>query len=997
MQQSEMYVLKRNGEQELVSFDTILARIRHLKENPAFGLELTGVRVGELAKKVIDQLYSGIPTTRIDELTAEQCASMITVDIDYGTLAARIVVSNHEKNTKTDFVEVVNELYGVQTRNCFNGVYEPVGYMSGFGREEGSDDGDAFAESARGSASKEKGLISHELWDLVNSQEARNPGCWNAILCYDRDYLLDYFGFKTLEKAYLMRNLQGVIVERPQHMWLRVALGIHGDDMPRVKETYDLMSRKYFTHATPTLFNAGTPRPQMSSCFLLATNKDSVDGIYDTLKECAQISKWAGGIGFHISNVRAQSAHIRGTNGQSNGLVPMLKLFNDTARFINQGGKRNGSFAAYLEPWHPDIFDFIEMKLNHGDEEKRARDLFYAVWIPDLFMERVKENADWTLMCPHSFPGLADVYGDQFRMRYEAYEHQTQALVGGGGGGARDPKPLWRVVKARDLWYAILHAQMETGNPYMLYKDAANIKSNQKNIGVIKSSNLCCEVTLVSDPDQTAVCNLASIALCMFVDLGVSPPRFNFELFRRVVHVATRNLNCVIDRNFYPGEKAAHSNFLHRPIGLGVQGLADTFILMGFAFNSPEAKALNLDIFETMSFAALEESNRLAAERTQGIRKLRELWRAYLDYLDMTQRRKLRLQAMDELRFELIFDAFPDLERFLWKHLDWLADEEEEEDDATDCGVGVKIVSDDGSMTITDQDETILRERAKALKNIHARVFEVDDDFHISDPFCGAYSSFEGSPAFSGVLQYDMWGMTEFVESRGRHDWKGLKAKICAVDGTGGLRNSTLLAPMPTASTSQILGFNECFEPMTTNMYTRRTLAGEFVVVNKYLLRELLDRGLWSEELKNRVVALKGSIQAIEEIPAELKAKYKTVWEIPMKDVIDMSADRGMFVCQSQSLNLWQADPTLSSLTSMHFYAWKKGLKTGMYYLRRQGAHHAQQFTVAPSDMVADGAAAAAAGTAAVGTTTATTASSSAASTESLSSKNEGYCEICSA
>ena len=629
------------------------------------------------------------------------------------------------------------------------------------------------------------------------------------MIVHDRDYLIDYFGFKTLERAYLFR-VNNIVVERLQHMWMRVAIGIHGDLNSRkgdalqlVKETYDLMSQKFFTHATPTLFNAGTPRPQLSSCYLIAMEDDSIEGIYNTLKDCAQISKYSGGIGLHIHNVRAKDSHIQGTNGKTDGLVPMLRVFNSTARYVNQSGKRNGSFAIYLEPWHPDVEDFLEMKKNHGDEELKARDLFYALWISDLFMERVKANAKWSLFCPHECQGLSDVYGDDFVSLYEKYETDGKAR---------------KVVNARDLWFKILDAQMETGTPYILYKDAANKKSNQQNLGTIKSSNLCCEILEYSDANETAVCNLASIGLPTFVNTETK--KFDYEKLHEVTKVVTNNLNRVIDINFYPTEKTKTSNIRHRPIGIGVQGLADTFVLMDIPFHSDEAKEVNKLIFETIYHAALEKSNEISIS-------------------------------------------------------------------------------------------------------------------HFS------YSSFEGSPASKGILQYDMWSKEP---TKGRYDWDTLKESIMK----HGLRNSLLVAPMPTASTSQILGFNECFEPFTSNLYSRRTLAGEFVVINKYLMKELIELGHWNEQIKNNIIANKGSIQQLTILPEHIRNKYKIVWEIPMKHVIDMAADRGAFICQSQSLNLWVEDPTYNTLTSMHFYSWKQGLKTGIYYLRRKAKHQAQQFTIEP-------------------------------------------------
>jgi ribonucleoside-diphosphate reductase alpha chain len=759
MSNDEMHVTKRSGAIEIVSFDKILSRIKTI------GIE-AGIKINytSLTMKIIDQLYDKISTTKIDELTAEQCAALSSTHYDYGTIASHIVVSNHHKNTISDFREVVRALFNAVDKN---GNLSP--------------------------------LLSKELYNVAET----HGDAINAAIDFKRDYLIDYFGFKTLEKSYLMRS-NGVIIERPQHMWMRVAIGIHGADIAAAIETYHLMSQKYFTHATPTLFNAGTPRPQLSSCFLIAMEKDSIEGIYNTLKDCALISKWAGGIGMHIHNVRATNSQIRGTNGTSNGIVPMLRVFNNTAKYVDQGGgRRNGSFAIYLEPWHSDIEMFLEMRKNHGDEELKARDLFYALWIPDLFMERVKADGTWTLMCPNECPGLADVYGQAFDDLYTKYEEAGKGRT---------------TVKARELWFKVLDAQMETGTPYICYKDAANRKSNQQNVGTIKSSNLCAEILEYSDENETAVCNLASIALPTFVENGV----FNYDKLVEVAGVITRNLNRVIDINYYPTEKTHVSNMRHRPIGIGVQGLADVFLMMNIAYHSDEARELNRLIFETIYYGAAKASADLAA---------------------------------------------------------------------------------------------------------------ID----------GSYPSFAGSPASKGQLQFDLWNVEP---TPGRYDWTTLKTQIQA----SGIRNSLLLAPMPTASTSQILGFNECFEPFTSNIYSRRTMAGEFILTNKYLMRELIALGLWNTELKNNIIANQGSIQHIENLPVDMKQRYKTVWEIPMRHVIDMAAERGAFICQSQSLNLWIEDPTYNSLTSMHFYSWSKGLKTGIYYLRRRGKHRAQQFTIEPKN-----------------------------------------------
>jgi ribonucleoside-diphosphate reductase alpha chain len=784
--EEEMCVKKRDGTMQCVAFDKILNRVKNLGKMA----NISSINYASLIIKVIDQLYNGISTTKIDELTAEQCAALSTLNPDYITLASYITTSNNHKNTDDSFFNAMTKLY--ENKNGQH-IHSP--------------------------------LISHDVMKIV----AEYKEVFESMIHYKRDFLIEYFGFKTLEYSYLLK-IGGKVVERPQHMWLRVAIGIHGDDLKRVKETYDLMSQKYFTHATPTLFNSGTLRPQLSSCYLIAMEDDSLGGIFNTLTDCAHISKWAGGIGLHIHNIRAKGSLIRGTNGASTGIVPMLRVFNSTARYVDQGGRRNGSFAIYLEPWHADICDFLELKKNHGDEELKARDLFYALWIPDLFMKKVKANEDWCLFCPDECPGLSDMYGNDFDSLYTHYESEK-----------REKSKM----KARDLWFKILDSQMETGTPYLLYKDACNKKSNQKNVGTIKSSNLCSEIVQYSDKDETAVCNLASVALNKFVNTRMNIPDdddsvndnnnnnnnntitekpvayYDFDSLHAVVKIITYNLNRIIDVNYYPTEKTRTSNLRHRPIGIGVQGLADAFILMDYAFSSAEAKELNKHIFETMYHAALEASVELA--------------------------------------------------------------------------------------------------------KMH-----------------GPYDSFHGSPASEGILQFDMWNVDP---GNARYDWAAMKASIVE----HGLRNSLLLAPMPTASTSQILGNNEAFEPITSNIYTRRTMAGEFIVINKYLMRELIDAGLWNEHLKNNIIANRGSIQHLTNLSEHMRNKYKTVWEIPMKDVIDMSADRAAFICQSQSLNLWMEDPSYGPLTSMHFYAWSKGLKTGLYYLRRKPKHQAQQFTIEPT------------------------------------------------
>ena len=804
----DMHVLKRNGEREIVAFDKILARLKTLGKEAG----ITSVNYTTLVIKIIDQLYDNIPTMKIDELTAQQCAMMAVQHPDYGTLASYIIISNAHKNIPGGFYQAMRALYEYRDSN---GNHSPI-------------------------ISKQVWDFLHEIIDTPRNGSAGGPGPYlihealEQMIAHQRDYLIDYFGFKTLERSYLMR-VNGAIVERPQHMWMRVALGIHSHRgyfcniyqiLDYIQKTYDAMSQKYMTHATPTLFNAATPRPQLSSCYLIAMENDSIDGIFDTLKDCAKISKHAGGIGLHIHNIRASGSHIRGTNGASNGIVPMLRVFNNTARYIDQGGRRNGSFAIYLEPWHPDIEDFLEMKKNHGDEEMKGRDLFYALWVPDLFMERVRGGgagagvgADmWSYFCPDECPGLADVYGDKFKELYERYEREGRAR---------------KQVKARDLWLKILDSQMETGTPYILFKDAANMKSNQKNIGVIKSSNLCTEIMEYSDENETAVCNLASIALNKFIDEETKV--MDFSELERVTALVVDNLNQIIDINYYPTEKTRTSNLRHRPIGIGVQGLADVFMMMNIPFHSEEARVLNREIFETIYYAALHASMKLA-------------------------------------------------ERY------------------------------------------------------------------------GAYETFKGSPASEGILQFDMWHIDPhekpLMYRTHEYDWNDMKYQII----THGLRNSLLLAPMPTASTSQILGNNECFEPITSNIYTRRTLAGEFIMVNRYLIRDLIDIGLWNERVKTNIIANQGSVQYIDGLPEALKLKYKTVWEMPMRHIIDMAADRGAFICQSQSMNLWVEEPNYNILTSMFFYAWNKGLKTGVYYLRRKAKHQAQQFTVEPEKAGEEGA-----------------------------------------
>ena len=753
-----MLVIKRDGRKESVKFDKITARIEKL----SYGLNTKYVKTIEIAKKVIDGLYDGVSTQELDELAAETAATLTTKHPDYAVLAARISISNLHKTTSKSFSNTIKRLYT---------------YINPKTQENAS-------------------LISKDVYGIIN----KNAAILDSSIIYDRDFSYDYFGFKTLQKSYLLK-LDGKVVERPQHMLMRVAVGIHHDDIDSVIETYNLLSEKWFTHATPTLFNAGTPKPQLSSCFLLTMQDDSIDGIYNTLKQCAKISQSAGGIGLSIHNVRGTGSYIKGTNGVSNGVIPMLRNFDMTARYVDQGGgKRKGSFAIYLEPWHCDVFEFLQLKKNHGKEELRARDLFYAMWIPDLFMKRVEENGSWSLFSPDEAPNLHETYGEEFEKLYTKYEKEGKAR---------------KTVKAQDLWFEILESQIETGNPYILYKDHANNKSNQKNLGTIKSSNLCTEIIEYTSPDEIAVCNLASIALNMFVK---EDSTYDFQKLYDITKVITRNLNKVIDVNYYPVEEAKNSNMRHRPIGIGVQGLADAFILMKYPFDSAEAKQLNKDIFETIYYAAMEASMELSKKE-------------------------------------------------------------------------------------------------------------------------GPYETYKGSPVSKSIFQFDMWGVTP---KSGRWDWTKLKQKV----KKHGVRNSLLLAPMPTASTSQILGNNECFEPYTSNLYTRRVLSGEFIVVNKHLLNDLIELDLWSDKMKDKIMEQNGSIQNINEIPDNTKLLYRTVWEVSQKSIIEMAADRGAYICQSQSMNIHMQDANFGKLTSMHFHAWKLGLKTGLYYLRTKAAADAIKFTI---------------------------------------------------
>jgi ribonucleoside-diphosphate reductase alpha chain len=755
-----MFVVKRDGRKETVKFDKITARISKL----CYGLNPI-IDPLKIAMKVIEGVFDGVTTSQLDTLAAEIAATNTTTHPDYALLASRIAIGNLHKNTKKSFSQTISDLYN-------------------------------YVDPKTG---KGAGLIAEDVYNVITE----NAPLLDSTIIYDRDFQFDYFGFKTLEKSYLLK-MHGTVVERPQHLFMRVAVGIHKTDLDEIVKTYNMISEGWFTHATPTLFNAGTPKPQMSSCFLIQMKDDSIPGIYDTLKQTALISQSAGGIGLSIHNVRAKGSYIRGTNGTSNGIVPMLRVFNDTARYVDQGGgKRKGSFAIYLEPWHADVYDFLDLRKNHGKEEIRARDLFYALWIPDLFMQRVKDNGMWTLMCPNECPGLSDCWGEEFEKLYTKYESE---------GKGRE------TIKAQDLWYKIIESQIETGNPYMLYKDAANRKSNQQNLGTIKSSNLCTEIIEYTAPDEIAVCNLGSIALPKFVKDGA----FDHDKLFEVTYQLTVNLNKIIDGNYYPVPETRNSNMRHRPIGIGVQGLADAFILLRFPFESEEAKKLNREVFETIYYASCTASKDLARRD-------------------------------------------------------------------------------------------------------------------------GAYETFQGSPASKGILQFDMWNVTP----TDRWEWSVLKEEITKY----GMRNSLLLAPMPTASTAQILGNNECFEPYTTNIYSRRTLAGEFIVVNKHLLKDLVNLGLWNDNLKNKLMSTSGSVQNIDEIPDNLKALYKTAWEISQRVVIDMAADRGAYICQSQSLNIFMENANFGKLTSMHFYAWEKGLKTGMYYLRTKAATDAIKFTVDKSQL----------------------------------------------
>jgi ribonucleoside-diphosphate reductase alpha subunit len=794
-----MFVIKRDGSQEEVSFDKILHRIKKVSND-------LNVNVHEITQKVCARIHDNVKTHELDEFASQLCSSLIEHP-DYGKLASRLVISNHQKRTSPSFSETISILYDNYN---FEGKHNPI--------------------------------ISKEIYDIT----MKNKEKLNDYINYERDYDIDYFGFKTLERAYLLRK-DDKIIERPQHMWMRVALGIHGKDFKDALETYDLLSKKIFTHASPTLFNAGTPRSQMSSCFLLDV-EDSIKGIYENIGDCAQISKYAGGIGINVHDIRCKDSVIRGTNGKTDGIIPMLRVYNATARYVNQSSKRLGSIAVYIEPWHGDIMDWLDLRKNHGAEEERARDLFYAMWIPDLFMERVKNDEMWSLMCPDICKGLSTAYGNKFTELYTKYESEGKYI---------------KQIKAQKIWYKILEAQIETGTPYMAFKDAVNLKNNQQNIGTIKSSNLCIEINEFTAPDEIAVCNLASICLPMFVEYEDGVPIYNFEKLHSITKVITKNLNKIIDKNFYPVDKAWRSNMKHRPTGIGVQGLADTFIKMRFAFDSQEAKELNTKIFETIYHGSLECS------------------------MEISKKRK-------RLYEEMMMLSTSGLENNIGK-----------------------------------------------IKEIENHLNMNEWEHKLSKKFKGAYSTYEGSPVSKGILQFDMWNV---IPDSGLYDWDKLKIDI----KENGIRNSLLVALMPTASTSQIMGNNEAFEAITSNLYKRKTLAGEFILINKYLVNDLIKLNLWNNDMKEKIMINDGSIQNIDEIPDKIKPLYKTVWEIKQKTIIDMAADRSPYICQTQSMNLFVAEPNPNILTKMHFYTWSKGLKTGMYYLRTRPKASTQQFTIDP-------------------------------------------------
>lgn len=952
MDNLDMYVTKRDNKKEILNYTKIVERIKKIAELCDIEIDYTMV-----VQKIMDQLHNYIKTSQIDELMCETCASLGTTNYHYYRLASALCISNHQKEVSSDFLCNYQKIYN-----------------------------------------NNEGYLSEEFLRIIQ----KHATVFESFIDNNKDYEIDFFGFKTLERAYLMKY-NDKIHERIQHLWLRVAIQIHGENLEKIKETYIALSNKYFIHATPTLFNSGTKRPQLSSCYLIAMEDDSINGIFNTLHDCASISKWAGGIGMHIHNIRAKNTKIIGTNGKSNGIVPMLKVFNNTARYVDQGGgKRSGSFAIYLEPWHADIEEFLELRKNHGDEEMRARDLFYALWIPDLFMKKVENDDYWYLMCPNKCPGLSDCYGDEFETLYIQYVVEEKYN---------------KKIKARELWFQILDSQMETGTPYMLYKDAANQKSNQKNIGIIKSSNLCCEIMEYSDKDETAVCNLASIALPQYVkqkntlesneniiiytkthckyckmakellnDFGLkyetivmdddelrqrfykeksqeldkeinSVPQlfingsylggydelknklynvFDYEYLKHMTEILTENLNKIIDCNFYPTLKTYKSNMNNRPIGIGVQGLADTFAKLDIPFDSDEAQKINKNIFETIYYGSMERSNKLAKDRHQNIFTLQNEFTKYIfkppiGFLEWF----IPIFTNNYYDNNFIYFDYDELSRDIKGKL-------------TQIYHSTKPTMEEifGKSFYTTFAKFLIRQ-----KSLYKEKYE---DYENCDPnyklflrrekHCGCYSSFEGSPINNGLFQFDLWNVTP----SDLHDWVNLKESILEY----GVRNSLCVAPMPTASTSQILANNECFEPFTSNIYSRRTLAGEFVVINKHLMKELNAQGLWNIELKNKIIEHKGSLQNIQEIPQDIKNKYKIVWDMSMKRLIDMARDRGAFICQSQSMNLWVEDPNYKNLTSMHFYSWKSGLKTGIYYLRRKAKHQAQQFTIEPNQML---------------------------------------------
>ena len=922
----EMHVVKRNGEKELVSFDKVLNRLRNLSTEDRFKKKLQ-LNISIVAQKVCSRIYNGVSTSELDELAAQICASMATDVPEYGILASRIVISNHQKNTSPSFSETIYILFN---NKDIHGKHSP--------------------------------LICEKVYKIV----MENKNKLNDIIDYNSDFEYDYFGFKTLERAYLLK-VNNKVIERPQHMLMRVSLGIHLNDFKDALNTYKLMSQKYFTHATPTLFNSGTPRPQLSSCFLLDV-EDSISGIYKSLSDCAMISKWAGGIGLNVHSIRGKNSHIRGTNGYSNGLTPMLRVFNNTARYVDQGGgKRNGSFAIYLEPWHADIFNWLDLRKNHGNEEERARDLFYGLWIPDLFMKRVREESNWTLMCPDKCPGLADSYGKDFEDLYINYEKEGKGT---------------ETILARDLWNKILVSQIETGTPYMLYKDTCNSKSNQQNLGTIKSSNLCTEIIEFTSPSETAVCNLASISLPNFLEydsvktsksftiysksncsycqiakmicksyglkyvevnldndqervnflkkiqnqenndsictvpqifsendrigdcqdfIKFISPQFNFEKLIEVVRTVTKNLNKVIDRNYYPTKETSNSNKRHRPIGIGVQGLADLYALLKISFDSQEARELNSKIFESIYYGSLLESLEISRKREPLIKEYKRLLGLFMSNNNFTKEYLNNLTNNDFMN-----------------------------------QLKQKISSDDKNILA-------IKKEMNDLINLHNILKPIPEEIN-RDQYLGSYSSFKNSPMDKGLFQFNLWDQN-YDESCLNYDWKSLRQQI----KTFGIRNSLLLAPMPTASTSQILGNNECFEPFTSNIYTRRTLAGEFIIINRHLMNDLHHLDLWNKDIKDQILLNDGSILGVKEIPDFIKNIYKTVWEIKQRVLIDQAIDRGKFICQSQSLNLFLSSPNISQLTSMHFYTWEKGLKTGMYYLRTKSVSNAQKFTIDPN------------------------------------------------